>query len=82
MKTKIETEDQETEDRREELPALLPCPFCGQAAKCEALDDPEEAQFVATCVEYKICLANPMAFGDTPAQAAAAWNTRKNGGAA
>lgn len=68
------------------MPVLLPCPFCGGAAVTTKLDDEDEAEclgflYVAGCRDLE-CPAMPTSVGDTPAQAAAAWNTRKNGGAA
>ncbi|GAA5482088.1 Lar family restriction alleviation protein [Haloferula sargassicola] len=57
--------------------SLLPCPFCGQDPEVEEFDEDEcgPAHVIISC-PGGLCPSTAIAYGDTRAEAIAAWNTR------
>lgn len=62
---------------------ILPCPFCGQAAKvCRqsaSLPEIRATYWQCGCGDThrtRLCAVHPLAFGDTRAEAITTWNTR------
>lgn len=67
---------------------LLPCPFCGQPGKVRrhppSLPEIQKPYYQAGCPDNhrtRLCVAVPLCFGNTRAEAIGAWNTRTPGGA-
>lgn len=53
---------------------LKPCPWCGETPTVTGPD--ADGEYCVGCCNPE-CNANPVVYGDTPAEVIAAWNTRK-----
>lgn len=58
------------------VPALLPCPWCGEMPDSERHDDEGDVAWAVACLNERGCAAQPCIWGESESNAVDDWNTR------